>query len=393
MNGKIVTSKIQIRNSIIDMICLFCILEPASLTKITEVHLVISIIRIIIGTFCLYLFFESKVIPKVLIGYIVICVTAFMSMLCNGAVMELAPEFVSVLMAVMYFTWLCKKNIYRLINSLYYLFWMYLCVNAIYMLLNPWTNEYDAYGFIGGKNAYGPIGLLVCLIGVFQYMYCEKKRKGAFALIVFSVVQNLWMSSAASLIGTACFLILLILLKFVSEDMKIFKILYLTRWAMFFLIIVWRVQNILIQFVSGLFGKEVTFSGRTRIWDKTFQYIQENWILGYGTQNVVGIKNGIDNTKFWAAHNGILDLLIIGGILLLIVYEIFTLYCAKHGEVFVGRYVQISSITWFSFQTMMLAEYLELSAYYFLICCFLYYIPKLEVDGRNRKDRNYCATK
>ena len=89
----------------------------------------------------------------------------------------------------------------------------------------------------------------------------------------------------------------------------------------------------LIGFLSRMFGKSVTFSGRTHIWAKALLEIRKTPILGHGIQSSTVLFQVIGN-KF-SAHNYFLDLLYQRGalglclFLILLILPVFLLNRAK----------------------------------------------------------------
>lgn len=76
----------------------------------------------------------------------------------------------------------------------------------------------------------------------------------------------------------------------------------------------------LILFISKLFGKTITFSGRTSIWDKALTQIANSPIFGYGIQESQKLNEMIGNR--FSAHNYFLDLLFQRGMIGLVLYLI-----------------------------------------------------------------------
>ena len=76
------------------------------------------------------------------------------------------------------------------------------------------------------------------------------------------------------------------------------------------------IRNI-ISYVSSLFGKSATLTGRTDIWNITIEKIIENPFFGYGYDSMVLFENGV---RVNDPHNGILYLVLTGGIISLMIF-------------------------------------------------------------------------
>lgn len=76
----------------------------------------------------------------------------------------------------------------------------------------------------------------------------------------------------------------------------------------------------LTNFLTSLFGKTISFSGRTFIWARTIIQIIRNPLWGYGIQNADTLQRQLSNQ--FSAHNYYLDLIYQRGIIGLIVFLI-----------------------------------------------------------------------
>lgn len=74
----------------------------------------------------------------------------------------------------------------------------------------------------------------------------------------------------------------------------------------FFAIVIFKIQNMFSYLLLNIFNKDMTLSGRTRIWDLAVEYIKDNPILGYGieSQSVSILKFGISHI-----HNIVLQII------------------------------------------------------------------------------------
>ena len=105
-----------------------------------------------------------------------------------------------------------------------------------------------------------------------------------------------------------------------------------------YIVFVWLIifQNIQIyfaDFIHNFFGKNITFSGRTYIWEKVIPLIEQKIFLGHGmteSGNIIFMNMPItpsySMTGFFSCHNTFLQELFYGGIVLLIPLCIFFVY-------------------------------------------------------------------
>lgn len=77
-----------------------------------------------------------------------------------------------------------------------------------------------------------------------------------------------------------------------------------------------RIQKYFAFLIEHILNKDLKLTGRTEMWDIAIRLIQKKWIFGYG----IPLKQGsiFWHNKFYHTHNGILEILIQGGIITLI---------------------------------------------------------------------------
>ena len=73
--------------------------------------------------------------------------------------------------------------------------------------------------------------------------------------------------------------------------------------VIFVSIVFLRLQEVFSYLIVNILGKDLTFTGRTVIWDYYINEIKNSWVIGYGV--------GYNPYKGLFAHNGFLDLMII----------------------------------------------------------------------------------
>lgn len=114
-------------------------------------------------------------------------------------------------------------------------------------------------------------------------------------------------------------------------------------YLIFYLLIVLFRSNLnVITYALNILGKDHTFSGRTIIWDKAFEYIRLKPILGFGIEN-----SNILIYKFGYAklHNMILQIIYNGGLLSLTALGfIYTIVCKSINKIKSIKYEKLEVI-------------------------------------------------
>lgn len=180
-------------------------------------------------------------------------------------------------------------------------------------------------GLAGNPNTFGGI-CIVSAWAVLSLIYTQKSygRASVLWLIpIVIVIFNVWSTGSASseLIVAILFLGYIFGGSFNVLDKKKQAILLLVLAASFFGLIFWLVvqQNILsiAESATDSVGKDLTFTGRIDLWAIALDAIAERPLLGWSYDNhdtVLG--NPLYSQKYNHFHNGFLDTIIVGGVLL-----------------------------------------------------------------------------
>ena len=132
------------------------------------------------------------------------------------------------------------------------------------------------------------------------------------------------------------------------------------------------------SFVSGIFGKDSTFSGRTEIWTSIWQYVLQSPILGYGWQSTSDKTLEFGNVAQVNAHNQFLEVLYDGGIVLALVFlcliaMLFLRAYRSRGF----RSGTVASVFLFLLSIEMLEEVLSENPIFWFVLLLLYFMPTL----------------
>ena len=176
----------------------------------------------------------------------------------------------------------------------------------------------DLY-FMGHDN--GMIYNLIPLCALsFIYSYSTKRKFWTF-ISIYSVFITLfsefYVKSATGILSTIILIIMLLLLdKKILNKILNPKLLFSSFLILCFLLVFLRIQNYFSWLFVDILGKDLTFTGRTYLWDYAISLIKNKIFLGYGMGvNVVG--NG---HVYPHAHSLILDFMFKGGLLTFIVF-------------------------------------------------------------------------
>lgn len=243
--------------------------------------------------------------------------------------------------------------------------------------------------FLGHVQVASQLGVL----GIFDsglLFYSQEKFKSK-SLLLFSIITMLMSKTAASYVSL--FIIIFFIMIIVLQKRRTFLFLKPFQFFIFFVLlngIIIELANIFSTGEFAIFLTKIT-SGRTIIWREASKMISNHWLDGYGAY-------GAQIHVFWSqwtgnqsgmnyAHNEIIQVLLDGGILLLLSFLIFMYSYIKNIRKvnnLMLRYCSYVILT--ALCIIMLFESVTEYYYSFIIISFCAYLPEIETSitkGRN----------
>lgn len=203
---------------------------------------------------------------------------------------------------------------------------------AIFLLCQVFTQLYFPFGidvlhpygdnreyFLGRKNAITPY--LIFVMGCFYLLIGDMGRKLRYSeilMLVFGGVISLLSNSSTTII---CF-VLFILFRFLGIKNQISNAYLKTILMVYgiFSFLIFSAQSSFLGTITGLFGKDATFSGRLNIWQQAISFFTTNPLFGNGLDLIFNPwTNGI---TVKTAHNYLLDLLARFGIVTGVIFVV-----------------------------------------------------------------------
>lgn len=194
-------------------------------------------------------------------------------------------------------------------------------------------------------------------------------------LAVFSVsIYMTW--SASAVVGVTVFLLLAAAYEMGFRlrvcNVAVYFAVFL---ALFFGIVVFRAQRVLAYVIEDILGKDLTFTGRTDLWDASIELIRQRPVLGYGLiprdlmTELVGSVNCHDLVFQVLADAGFVGLAVYGTMMGLLVKPLMA-----EREHYVGYYLAASLFA------LLLVFTMESPVYplpHYTICILSYHAPAL----------------
>lgn len=263
----------------------------------------------------IFLFLLRKRMPNVLS---IVLITARL-WLCfvtwfNDREIEIAyvTRFVCLILLIDYFS---KKNAITLVSTIMFIFEIMVYYNLFTCIQNGPDLFGAFYGALGYDNDFTKY-LITAYFWAVLYANILKKiiRPVLLLTAIHATLIFTWCGTGlfAILVGDA----LLLIFRFVQMDFSVIKG-YIGYLLAVLCIVILRLQNLFSYLIVGVLKKDLTFTGRTKMWDSAILLIKRNPILGYGymSQESETILLGGPHT-----HNVLLEQLLRGGIVYAILF-------------------------------------------------------------------------
>ena len=369
---------------ILNIICLlsiFTFFKPDYFVGVgSSLNLVFNIFRILIIVIGLFIFFKniktnniSKLSLVLILFYFILLFSTFLNN--NSTLMN---EIFNAIFTIS-FCYIVEAMTKYNAKSFFKIGYIYLFILAlinIYTIFRypngMWISSagYWQNWFLGYDNNH--INTLFPLL-IFGYLYdITKFNKLKFnyllaVLLVLLTFIKTW--SVTSLVGIILFIMYLIIIDNKRKAFNLTK--YLKYYIIVFLVIVmFRFQNILSYLVINVLKKDLTFSGRTKIWDYVMKYITKKPILGYGIQDSNVRYHLSSFNPSYHAHNLLLELLYRGGIILLICFLWMIKIVQNKLKNNKSRIAMFASAIIIIYSIMLLGEFFDPSNFLYLLILF-----------------------
>lgn len=260
------------------------------------------------------LFLLSKRLPNILS----IVLISFKLWLCfvtwyNNREIEITyvTRFVCLILLVDYFS----KNATTLVSTIMFIFEIMVYYNLLTCIQNGPDLFGAFYGALGYDNDFTRY-LITAYFWAVLYVNIMKNiiRPVLLLLAIHATLIFTWCGTGlmAILVVDA----LLLIFRFVRINISILKG-YIGYLLAVLFIVFWRLQNVFSYLIEDILKKDLTFTGRTKMWDSAILLIKKNPILGYGymSQESETYLLGGPHT-----HNVLLEQLLRGGIVYVILF-------------------------------------------------------------------------
>lgn len=315
---------------LIILLVLIPFFQPKSLNdNIAILDLFYNVTRVLASGFVAFLFIKDLIINRKINVAFFIYVFLQVYILINSIIQSgiFKDIFVNCMNAVcllMIIDYFSRKHPKELISSLLLINEVLLYVNLLIMLIHPeGLNGSWSFHFLGNRNGhiiYMILGLTTALLWS-EYSGSKIRYYCLFIACIISLSIGKSMTGIISLLLFS-FLFFTRLYKTKFLNLKIGFISYIIIFLTF---IVFKIQNYMTPLFSSI-GRDITFSGRTPLWDNALSLISKQPIFGYGSLRPEQIGPIIHNSSI---HNCILEHAFMGGIIAIILLTLFIVFVIK----------------------------------------------------------------
>lgn len=284
-----------------------------------------------------------------------------------------------------------KRNLIKSLSTISGLCLTLISVNLLSILFAQ-TSYMDASGnsvyFWNTRNHLSSLFMLGMVTSNLLSHVRKRKQYGAslrwWLTIILVFISIILTVSSTTIVGISVFVLLLILArrwKFIYHPVVLMIVAFVAHLA----IVVFRIQNVVSYLVVQILGKDMTFTGRTDIWDAGLLSIAQHFWTGISQSNTIAVwfsDSGV------SAHNQLLEIGMESGIIGLVLFIILLLSLAltiEKNKKKKADLIVFSSIL--SYVVMMIAE--TVSPYYPWFIIFGL-VSNIDLINEVYLDKNHC---
>lgn len=336
--------------------------------------------------------YKSKYLLRFDIFILLFALSTIFPVLLNGTVSLGVMYSIFTLLGICLYVNRNINNFTELIKGLYYLFSVIIIINFVSIMIFPngipGSMPNNPIFFLGAKNTI-QITILpaISIILLYSYYMYKKLRFIPLILLIICFISLYFSGSGTALVIMGLAVIFLSMYKFYSLSFKTYILVY---FFIFVSIVILRLQEVLFgELITNYLNKDISFTGRTYIWDIALEKIKQSWLIGYGRGNSV-IFESTSSSFFYKpteeTHNGFLEILLNSGLIgLVVLFSILFVIgnrLDKYKHHIISRVLSFSII---SFLIMGLVESVFYKIEFWIILVISFNIDKIVVLLNKKK--------
>ncbi|MGN0642521.1 MAG: O-antigen ligase family protein [Huintestinicola sp.] len=340
------------------------------------------------------IYINGKKISPIIISIILYQLSLFLSTAINkGDYWKLAVNCGTMIGFCMVTELALKKNSRLYFKTVLNIFIPLAVINFLVIKLFPDGLVRDdfyrnAYYILGHRNSI-PAVLIPLMIYGFVYSSVKGKKITSETLILIAAASAsifiTWSATGVAGLFMLLFFALFIYREKIAGSFNSFNLSVLYA-AAFLGIIVFRIQSAFSFIIEDLLHKNITFTGRTDIWDIAIMMIKRSPVFGYGVYEGHGLV--FTRGQYYYAHNAVLEVLLQGGVISLIFYA--AIFGTAAAALYKNRHYAVSQILAFGIFTihvMMLMEAYS-NIWIFALPVIACHVPEISAQSDNLSDNS-----
>ena len=308
---------------------------------------------------------SKKYIPQKLINvfalyYVVLIGITFYSH-TDMATINIITSYSKLVVYLMVVDYMFTKLNSRAVEILYIVISILVFIDIISLILFPkgllqteyvwtqWTTTYDPVWFLGSNNNRIFYYIILNILTIWKYNEKLLTKRRVFFVFFIETVAICIERSSTSIVAMLLMDIAVCLFIVKKRFTKIRVNIYMAIYIIFEIILIAGSILFLKSLVGSIFHKDLTFSGRTIIWQQILFMIAQKPFFGWGYVGGEKMSTILGSQVFTSAHNQWLNFLFQGGIvlfsvaLILFIIEISTIKRQKNNKnVFITTFFLIS---------------------------------------------------
>ncbi len=381
--------KINIKN-ILEICLILVLFEPTIFVKFNKANMIFIIGALMSFSYALMIIIKkNEKISKYLILFVLFrVILIFTTIIRHGDILKVGYQSVITVALFMYgIIFKEKKEIDRLIDILVKIFALYLFVNIILYIAFPkgLYTEREGIHFLGIRTRFTEYAIVFIMLCVIDYKLKNIGLKKFVVYIIIAMLNIILPTIATAIIGITIMSITYMILA--KSKIKIdYKMLLIIGIIINCLVVFCRIQNIFSSIIENVLNKSITLTGRTEIWDLSYEYIfNKNIIFGNGYP-----ENGnfvFWRVQLWQAHNQILQILYEAGLVgsILFYYMWISLMGKLNYNQNKNECIYIIASTTFAFSIMMTTEIYYYYIPFYVLWLVSYYSKDISTKCKERE--------
>ena len=299
----------------------FILLKPGSFSEYTawkNIGNVINILRMFTCVWCLFYFLlrRGKIDKFILFVILFYCSILFSTFYFSQSYVNLIYEFASILSWIVLFKINMFDNKDKFLTTLENTFFILLLINFITIILFPGGFYLNSSGYSGNYFLGYDNNLITYIFPALALSFTNSLNKNgkiglkSIFLLIISFCSIIFTWSATGVVSMVIMIVLFFAYTINKKDFPIKKYIVVAL-SLVIGIVFLRFQNIFSFIIEGWLKKDLTFTGRTYIWDIFISEIKKSILIGHG---IVDSKYLIRTLNAGHAHNYFLQILYQGGL-------------------------------------------------------------------------------